>query len=253
VNKLFVGNQNHEIIETELQQFRKSGFLYIADEVPEDFPKARYFDLTLHSFNPLKNITEKKARELADVLYAISPGGENTLTVRNGRIALQNALRASYHLDKLQSEDEEVQRLISDVLFNPIVKRVLCDHKHLFSFNPNSVVLVRLNRAELGEKDALILGLFLIGQWTGQLIIPDGDFYLRDGHASLVRDDCLITGLPALEDVPPKLQRTLLKVKDKTASGVLYEDAVVLASYMCPFRPGTDGHSSFIEGVMRGA
>ena len=45
-----------------------------------------------HSFNPLTNIDYKKAREIADILYTVSPQGENTLTVRNGKRALLKML-----------------------------------------------------------------------------------------------------------------------------------------------------------------
>jgi hypothetical protein len=58
--------------------------LFIHDDVP-DISRARIFDPTKHSFNPLKNIDYRKARALADVLYTAFPQGENTLTVRNGK------------------------------------------------------------------------------------------------------------------------------------------------------------------------
>jgi hypothetical protein len=58
----------------------KGGFLYIGNEVPKH-PLGRLFDPAKHSFNPLRGITYKTARELADVLYTISPQGGNTLTV----------------------------------------------------------------------------------------------------------------------------------------------------------------------------
>ena len=58
----------------------KGGYLFIADDVPE-VSRARVFDPLQHSFNPLKDITYRKAREIADILYTVSPQGENTLTV----------------------------------------------------------------------------------------------------------------------------------------------------------------------------
>src|SRR5688500_7748028 len=65
--------------------------LFIHDEVP-DVARARIFDPTQHSFNPLKDIDYKTARALADVLYTAFPQGDNTLTVRNGKRALLKAL-----------------------------------------------------------------------------------------------------------------------------------------------------------------
>jgi hypothetical protein len=67
-----------------------------------DVPRARVFDPLKHSFNPLKNITYRKAREIADILYTVSPQGENTLTVRNGKRALlKMLLDGPAALDKL--------------------------------------------------------------------------------------------------------------------------------------------------------
>src|ERR1043165_8013095 len=55
----------------------KGSFLFIDDEVAKH-PKAKVFDPLHHSFIPLKNIDKKTARDLAHVLYTVSPQGENT-------------------------------------------------------------------------------------------------------------------------------------------------------------------------------
>jgi hypothetical protein len=87
MNKLYVGF-------TKTIDLPKGGFLFIDDEVPEmpGWRRPRLFDPHKHSFNPLKDIDYKKAREIAEVLYTISPQGENTLTVRNGKRTLLKAL-----------------------------------------------------------------------------------------------------------------------------------------------------------------
>src|SRR5262249_29713990 len=143
MNKLYVGF-------TKDIQLPQGGCLLIADEVPE-IKKARIFDPLVHSFNPLKNIDHKTARQLADLLYTISPQGENTLTVRNGRRALARALFAAKRLDQLKVESkikgikEEVEEMIDDLLFSPILKHALCNKGKLFSFNPRSTILARVN------------------------------------------------------------------------------------------------------------
>jgi hypothetical protein len=157
--------------------------LFVDDDVP-DVPRARIFDPTQHSFNPLKGIDYRKARALTDVLYTAFPQGDNTLTVRNGKRALLKALLSATRLDKIEADDE-VTGMIDDLLQSPVLTSVLCKPTN-FSFNPNSLILARLNRAELGDFDALILGLFLIGQFKGQVVVPDGGFYLRDTHLSLI-------------------------------------------------------------------
>jgi hypothetical protein len=50
------------------------------------------------------------------------------------------------------------------------------------------VILVKLNRADLGEFDALVLGLFLMAHFKGQVVVPDFGFYGREGQVSLMRE-----------------------------------------------------------------
>src|SRR3984885_11698253 len=69
--------------------------------------------------------------------------------------------------------------MIDDLLMSPVRKRVLCNPTN-FSFNPRSVILAKLNRAELGDFDALVLGLFLMAHFKGQVVVPD--FCRRHGR-----------------------------------------------------------------------
>ena len=94
----------------------------IDDEV-RDIPRSRVFDPMKHSFNPLKGIEYKRARELAELFYTISPQGDNTLTVRNGKRAMLRALMKADRLDHVKG-DEEVSALIDDLLVSPVLRRV---------------------------------------------------------------------------------------------------------------------------------
>jgi hypothetical protein len=98
MNKLYVGF-------TRNVELPKGGFLLIDDEV-RDIPRLRIFDPLKHCFNPLKGIEYKKARELAELLYTVSPQGENTLTVRNGKRSLVKALLEADRLDKVKGDEE---------------------------------------------------------------------------------------------------------------------------------------------------
>ena len=242
VNKLYVGFAK----DIELP---KAG-LFISDEIPK-VKRARVFDPLQHCFNPLKNLTYKTARELADVLYTISPQGENTLTVRNGKRALLQALLKAERLDEVKG-DEEVNGMIGDLLASPVLRRVLCNPTN-FSFNPRSLILARINRAELGEFDALVLGLLLIGHFKGQLIIPDFGFYGREAHASLIRENRLVAGVNFLPELSPKLQRSVLLIKDKVAAGATFEDAEVLAKF-AGLRPDhlreSNPHDEYVRRAM---
>jgi hypothetical protein len=212
-----------------------------------DIPRARVFDPLKDCFNPLADIGYKKAREIADVLYTISPQGENTLTVRNGKRALLRALLGAKRLDQVRGE-EEVSEMMADLLMSPVLKRALCNPTN-FSFNPRSVILVRLNRAELGDFDALVLGLFLMAHFKGQVVVPDFGFYGRESHVSLIREGRLIAGVNSLAELPPKLRQNVLLIKDKEAAGATYEDAETLAKY-ARLAPGTVGFSGFVEAAI---
>lgn len=226
------------------------GFLFMHDEVPA-VARARVFDPTRSSFNPLSKISYRAARDLADVLYAIAPQGENTLTVRNGKRAL---LKAFLHpktrrLDKLKTEDAEVKAMIDDLLASPVIRHALCEPLKPFSFRSNSRILARINRAELGDFDALVLGLMLIAHYPGQLVIPDFGFYGRNAHTNLIRQNRLIAGVKYLGELPLHLRLTVLSIHNKSASAALHEDAETLAKY-AGYSPNTVGFQDFVNAAM---
>jgi hypothetical protein len=238
MNQLFIG------LTKQIDPPRRG--LFIHDDVPT-IPRARIFDPAKHSFNPLKGIDYRKARALAEVLYTAYPQGDSTLTVRNGKRALLKALLSATRLDKVEG-DPEVTGMIDDLLQSPVLNRVLCNPTN-FSFSPNSLILARLNRAELGDFDALILGLFLIEHFKGQLVVPDGGFYLKDNHVSLIREDRLIAGVNFLSELPPKLRNSVLLIEEKIGSGTTFDDAETLADYARVPR-GTNAFNSFVDQAM---
>jgi hypothetical protein len=247
MNKLYIGF-------SKTVELPKGGFLFIDDEV-RDVPRSRVFDPKKHSFNPLKGIDYKKARELADVLYTVYPQGENTLTVRNGKRLLLAALLDADRFDRVRglrvgkNEVDEVGGMTADLLASPILRRVLCSPTN-FSFNPNSRIFARINRAELGEFDALVLGLLLMAQFKGQVIVPDLGFYGRDAHASLVREGRLIAGVNSLNEMPSKLRQMALLIHERIASGALYDDAVELAQ-LKGLVPQTNEFNDFVRNAMQ--
>jgi len=245
LNKLYIG------FDKDIKP-PKGGFLFIDDEVP-DIPRARIFDPAKHSFNPLKNIDYKKAREVADILYTVSPQGENTLTVRNGkRSLLAMLLEGKERLDKLGAGSGagavEAAETVNDVLASPVLRRVLCNPTN-FSFNPRSVILARVNRAELGDFDALVLGLLLMAQYKGTVCVPDFGFYGRDLHASLIRQNRLIAGVYTLAELSPKLRQNVLLIRDKVPCGTTFEDAVILARYK-KLEQSTVGFNDFVKEAL---
>jgi hypothetical protein len=238
MNRLYVG------LSTEVE-LPDGGFLFIDDEIPgiPDWKRPKIFDPLKHGFNPLKDIDYRKAREIADVLYTVYPQGENTLTVRNGKRALLKALLHSDSLDKIKG-DEEVSGMIGDILASPVLRGVFCEGRR-FTFNPKSANLARINRAELGHFDALVLGLLLIAQFKGQLVLPSFGFYGRDAQVNLIEEARLIAGLNTLGEVPELLRQNLLLVSEKIASGAIADDAEELAKYQGLLK-GTNAFNDFV-------
>ncbi len=78
------------------------------------------------------------------------------------------------------------------LLRSPVLKRVLCSDEEFGFTGHNRKVFARLNRAELGDFDSLVLGLFLMAHFKGQIIVPDFGFYGREAHAGLMREGRLI-------------------------------------------------------------
>ena len=242
-NTIYIGLQRN------VEPPKKGGYLLIDDEVPKlgDWKRPIYFDPLKHSFNPLQNLDYRKARLLADIFYTISPQGENTLTVRNGKRELLKALLKADRLDKLDG-DEEVQEMMADLLLSPVLKGMLCGGQ-TFTFRPKSPILAKVNRAELGEFDALVIGLLLIAEYGGQVVVPDLGFYGRDMHRNLIREKRLIAGVNFLDELPEKLRQAVLLIDDKIAQGSTVKDAETLAQYAM-LQKGTVGHGDYVHDAI---
>lgn len=225
----------------------------VADAFLARFPKARLFTPTVHSFNPLAGMDYKRARDFADILYAASPGGRDTLTVRNGRRALVRLLLAGPgRLSDMPAPGEvkddaekEALGMVEELLMSPVLSRVLCGGGKPFRFGEGTTV-AKMNRATLGDFDAFILGALLMGQHKGQIVVPDFGFYGRPLHASFIRQDRLTAGVRLLEEVPRQLAQALLTIPDKHGHGCTFEDADTLAKY-ARLVPGTNAYTDFVE------
>jgi hypothetical protein len=106
------------------------------------------------------------------------------------------------------------------------------------------------NRAELGEFDALVIGLLLMAQFKGQIVVPDFGFYGRDLHSILIREERLIGGVDFLDQLPPKL-RQLAVLMDTVPSGTTFEDGETLALHARLLR-GTNEYNDFVHAAMNG-
>jgi hypothetical protein len=206
----------------------------IAEHLSLQFPNAKVFNPRRDSFNPLNGLDYKRARDISAAVYSASPEGKDTLTVRNGKRALTRMLLANTtRLDKLAKIDhpgyDEAKATIEDILQSPTLKRVLCSRAKSFSFK--SSVIAKLDRAELGDFDAFLLGQFLIGQFQGHIVVPDFGFYGREHHTALIRQNRLVCGVNYLAELPDRLQQSVLTIKDKRMAKLTRRDAEELIFY----------------------
>ncbi|MCW3055731.1 MAG: hypothetical protein JWN14_4901, partial [Chthonomonadales bacterium] len=143
--------------------------------------------------------------------------------------------------------------MIDELLFTDLMRGVLCSENDFAFTGKNTKVFARVNRAELGEFDALVLGLFLIAQFPGQVIIPDFGFYGREAHISLIREGRLIAGVNSLSELSPRLRQAVLLIPDKIGSGATFEDAETLARYETRFGERSNEFEGLVKEAMSGS
>lgn len=239
-------HQNHLLIGREdkterLLDISKPRFLLI-DDGPiaaaflEQFPKTKLFDPFEHSFNPLQGMDYLRACDFVSVMQERFAAGSDTLTKEGAWDVMLAALlerpRSLAHMLTDDSKDSgyiSAQRMIRRLLMSPVLRRVFCERPH-FKFGEASVV-ARLDRSRLGDFDAFIIALLLIGQHKGQVIVPDGGFYLRPLHVSLIRQDRLTVGLRYLAELPLPMQHAVLAIEDKHLMRLLPDDAETLIGF----------------------
>jgi|SRR5579863_224741 len=251
MNTLVVGSEKRTLLD-----FLPDHFLLIDDgELIEqiEFPKRRavtFFDVSKHSFNPVKNIDYRRAREFITVLDAVFPEGENTLTRKNSNFILLNALLAKpKSLETLVSQPSKTDgaqtdayQKVATLLLSSVLNNILNRPTNL-SFT--GTIVARLNRAELGDFDCFVIANLLISQYKGPVVIPDFGFYSHKAHSSLIRQGRLVAGINSFSEVP-KLAQLLLTIDQKLASHCTTDDAKVLAQYQ-GLLPATNAYNQFID------
>jgi hypothetical protein len=257
MNCLVVGANKKPILEYA----DSSNFLFIDDgplidalDIPSR-RKVTVFDVKKHHLNPLHNIDidYRRAREFMAVMDAIFPEGDSTLTKKNANFVLLNALldKPTYlhkllRGDKRDAAKQDAYQKIATLLLSPVLRSVLCKPTN---FSLKGIVLARLDRAVLGDFDALTLGMLLISAFDGQVVLPDGGFYLRDTHVNLIREGRLVVGVNHLSELSPKLRNEVLLIENQLGRRATYEDATTLAHY-ARLLPNTNEFNDFIQQAM---
>lgn len=232
---LIVGTNKSKIIANLPSEFLliDDGPLIDALTFPPDW-RVTHLDLTVHSLNPLQGMNYRKAREFVAGLYAASPQGENTLTVRNGRRALAKLLNAHPpRLDKMRFDHSDAQQeakgMIEDLLLSDTLKDFLCKPTN---FHLDGVLLARLDRTIHTDFECLILANILMSSFKGPIVVPDFGFYGTAPHVSLIRQGRLIAGVNYLDEPKDEdLRKQVLLMEPKIASHCIADDAEILAQF----------------------
>lgn len=247
MNALIVGANKQP-----LSKFLPDKFLVIDDgnfidalDLPERKSIVR-FDVAEHSFNPLKDMDYRRAREFVAVLDAVFPEGESTLTARRSRFQILEALlakpKALSRLIADTKDTEDAYQKIQTLLLSPVLERVL-DNPTNFSFK--GTIVARLDRALLGDFDCFVLANLLISQYPGVVVIPDFGFYATRFHVSLIRQNRLIAGIGSFDELP-HMKHHLVQIERKLGSRCTPADADILATYS-GILPGTNAYNDFVE------
>lgn len=242
---LFVGSD-----KTQILRHLPRPFLFLHDEAIS-VSRTKLFNHTVHTFNPLKTISYRGAKDFLTLLGSIFPQGENTLTRKNSDFVLLKALLDNPRsLDRLIRDDpkdpatHDAYQKIQTLLLSPVLNRVLTTKGNTMPFTGS--VVAPLNRKDLGDFDAFALGNFLISQFQGTIVIPDYGFYAAPHHISLIRENRLIAQVNYLDELPENL-RNLFLLQGAVPAMSRHDDAETLA-----LQAGlTKGSNEFTDYVYR--
>jgi hypothetical protein len=222
--------------------------------------RPRVFDPRTCSFNPLADLDYRKRCDIVDVFDVLFSRGETTLTKDMGLEFIADLLEREPKsfkelADMIDEPDKKsspghiwAYNKVRRFMRSPVLSKVFCERPN-FSFKRGSVNHARIDRAELGPFDANALGLFLIAQFPGQIIVPNYGPYARPFHTALIEQGRLIAGVRMLSQLKGELHDMAL-LMEKEAAGCTYDDAAEIAKYDCKHQPHTDGYDTFIRAAM---
>lgn len=212
----------------------KGSFLWIDGEV--EHPKGRIFDPLKNHFNPLKNLNYRKSCEIVEIFDALFTRGDSTLTKDTGLDFLHDCLeKKPESFDTLVPEPDKKSSTghiwayskVKRLMRSPVLGSVFCEGNEFSFKGKNTKIIARLDRGVLGDFDALALGLFLTAHYKGTVCIPAGEFYLRNLHVALIREDRLIVGVRRLKDLPEAFD--VMDFDERIPQGATFKDAEELA------------------------
>lgn len=234
MSKIFIG-KDFEI------DFPRGGCLSIDNKVREvkEWRHPRTFDPLRDSFNPFASLDYRKSCDIVDTFDALFPGGSSTLTREDGLEYIAELLEkkpANFQAlsDMIPVPDSKSEpghrwayRKVRRILRSPVLRKVLCELP-TFSLKRGSVNQARIDWAELGPFDALALGLFLIAEFKGPIVIREFHRYARPMHIALMDENRLFAGVRRLSQLKGDVLDAAL-LMETIPSKCTFKDAQTLA------------------------
>ena len=126
---------------------------------------------------------------------------------------------------------------IGTLLMSPTIRNILGQQYSTFSLTTKSIVIANLDRAEIGDLTARLLGGLLIARSAGHVYVNDFPFFASDHFISLFPKERFSVSLSYLDEVSPKLQQSLLAIEDKIVLKTSPRDGERLMFYLGIMNP----------------
>jgi hypothetical protein len=126
---------------------------------------------------------------------------------------------------------------IGTLLMSPTIRNIVGQPRSTFSLSGRNIVIANLDRSEVGDLTARLLGGLLIARSVGHVYINDFPFFASDHFATLLPQERFSISLSFLDEVAPKLQQSLLSIEDKVALKTSPKDAERLMFYLGIMNP----------------
>ena len=126
---------------------------------------------------------------------------------------------------------------VGTLLMSPAIRNIVGQPHSTFSLTKKYIVIANLDRNEIGDLTARLLGGLLIARSSGHVYINDFPFFASEHFASLFPQERFSVSLSFLDEVPPKLQQSLLSIEDKVALQTSPSDAERLMFYLGIMNP----------------
>jgi hypothetical protein len=133
-----------------------------------------------------------------------------------------------------------LQTNMDDLLLSATMQNIFGQARTTFRLDRGMIVIANLNRAAVGDRDAFMLGSFLLARAEAPVYIGDLGFFRSDHLAGLFSRGGYTAAVRFLDDLAPGLRRAVMDpATDKYVFQTARKDAEELAYYVGVDNPQT--------------